>query len=580
MLQKSRPSIVVLDDSIEVLNIISNILAEEGYRVRPSTSAQLALNSIAEEPPDLILTDLRMPGIDGLTFIRLLKNKKENEQIPVIVVSATDDKKTCVEALQSGASDFINKPFDNYELKTRIKNLITLYHAQQVLKARSDFLEEQVRERTLELEELAKKDYLTNLFNRLELHTQLGEAIGKATLIDSQFFVLFIDLDEFKYVNDTFGHSFGDEILKCAAKRLSEHMRDEDIIARLGGDEFVIVLNDDLESEAIKQASKFLDAIKEPFCIDNRTIYITASVGICNYPSDGFTSEELIRNADSAMYQAKKNGRNTHEFYTRKLTLDAKKRIDLETSLRMAIENEELSLYYQPKVNMRTGKIIGSEALLRWHSPKYGMVPPGQFIPLAEETGLILPIGESIIKSACLDTIEMLAIEPSLEHVSVNVSGIQFSRTDILSQVNQSLVESGLNGRYLELEITESILMSNPVEINQMLHDIRELDVSVVVDDFGTGYSSLSSLKTLEINGLKIDQSFVGDIDNDSDNDGTAIVNTIIELAKRLELDVIAEGVETQEQIEYLVDHGCDHGQGFFYSKPVPLEEFKDLLGR
>lgn len=454
---------------------------------------------------------------------------------------------------------------------------IDLQHAQQKLRNRSDLLEQQVKERTQELEALSKKDPLTNLDNRLALDNALDETINNPNLINHHFIVIFIDLDGFKYVNDTFGHFFGDEVLKCLAERLVDHIDQNDILARLGGDEFIIVLNENDKDQIKRDVKEILSSINKPIHVNDRVVHITASAGISCYPDDGLYPEVLIRNADSAMYQAKRK-KNTYAFYSKILTQKAKERLNLETLLRQALDEDELEVYYQPKVDMVTGEIKGSEALLRWKKEPYGMISPVKFIPLAEETGLIIPIGEFVMMSVCKDMKVLCEKDSFLGRVAVNISGVQFSNTNILKLIQSALDEAKLDANHLEIEITESALMNDPSSTNEILSSIEDLGVTIMVDDFGTGFSSLSNLKKLEITGFKIDQSFVRDINKDTKHDGAAIVNATITLAKDLELDVIAEGVENEYQKKYLIDHGCINGQGYYYSKPVTFDELRELI--
>lgn len=424
---------------------------------------------------------------------------------------------------------------------------------------------------------LAHYDPLTELPNRLLLNDRLSHAIERAARSEKKLALLFMDLDGFKDINDTFGHPMGDELLKQVTKRLQKYLHQGDILARLGGDEFVLVVeNFSLIDELEPVARKLLSILSEPFVLDGHELFIGASIGISLYPDDGSEADTLIRNADSAMYRAKEAGRNNHQFYTRELTQAVAERLALESELRYALERDEFQLYYQPQVELRSGRIIGVEALIRWQSSQRGMVAPDKFIPLAEKSGLILSIGEWVLREACRQMMQWREEGYELARISVNVSALQIQRGKLTEMVTQVLVQTGLEAECLDLEITESVLMSNPKEVIELLEDLRSLGLSLAVDDFGTGYSSLSYLKRFPINTLKIDQAFVRDIPDDSND--KAIARAIIALGDSLQLDTLAEGVETEAQRDFLLRAGCEYAQGYLYSRPLPAKDFLALI--
>lgn len=430
-----------------------------------------------------------------------------------------------------------------------------------------------------QLDHMAHHDPLTDLPNRTLFDDRLSQAINRARRHDSSIAILFIDLDRFKNVNDTLGHPVGDVLLQDVAKRLLGLLREQDTVARLGGDEFIILIEDmDKPDVAEAVASKVIDAIAHPFTFKSQELYIGASIGISIFPDDGDNAETLIKYADAAMYRAKEQGRNTYQFYTQELTKSTLERLELEAALRRALERNELELYYQPQIDLSSGAIIGAEALLRWHHPELGMVPPDKFIPLAEENGLIVEIGHWVLQTACKQAVAWSRQLPDFKRIAVNLSGVQVQRGDIVDKVQQILEQSGLQPNMLELEITESVLMHHPEIATQTLGGLRELGVELAIDDFGTGYSSLSYLKRFPIQLIKIDRAFVMDIPNDAND--TAITRAVIALGKSLQLKVIAEGVETKEQEAFLIDEGCDIGQGYYYSRPLPLVAVNQLMAQ
>jgi diguanylate cyclase (GGDEF)-like protein/PAS domain S-box-containing protein len=424
---------------------------------------------------------------------------------------------------------------------------------------------------------LAQHDALTGLPNRLLFTDRLRQAMIEAQRHNRLVGVVFLDLDRFKNINDTLGHDVGDAMLVEVAARLRDAVRPSDTIARLGGDEFAVILADMARAEdAPMVVQRILDAFKEPFQIDGRELFISASLGITLYPIDETDVDALLRDADTAMYRAKQHGRSTCQFYTAEMTLRAHEDMALEGALRHAIEHDELLLHYQPIIDLNTGHILGVEALLRWQHPELGLVPPARFIPLAEESGLIVPIGEWVLHQACQQTHAWHNAGFTDLYVAVNLSSRQFREPDLVARVKQVLADTGLSGIRLELELTESMLLTN---IDNTVRQMQELDtagVRFVIDDFGTGYSSLSYLKRFPIDVLKIDQSFVRDITTDPDD--AAIVRAIITMAHALGVRVVAEGVETHEQMEFLRANRCDSMQGYYLSKPLPAEALTALL--
>ncbi|QEM67116.1 EAL domain-containing protein [Geobacter sp. FeAm09] len=428
-----------------------------------------------------------------------------------------------------------------------------------------------------EIQQLINYDSLTTLPNRTLLQDRLRHAIAQASRDRQMVGVLFLDLDRFKGINETLGHRAGDKLLKTIAKRLKACVRETDTLARIGGDEFAIVLMGVSSEEAITAITKkILGLISEPIYINGHEIYTTGSIGIAVYPMDGEDGSTLLKHADQAMYQAKERDGNNFQFFSSEMNIKALERMMLENSMRKALEREDLFLLYQPQVDTRTGKITGLEALLRWRHPDLGVIVPDKFIYLAEETGLIIPIGEWVLRTACLQAKAWQQQGFPPLRMAVNLSAKQFGQRNLDEAIAAILLESGFDPGWLELEITESTIMKNPDSNTRMLHKLKDMGISLAIDDFGTGYSSLSYLKHFPINRLKIDRMFVRDLVNNPDD--AAIVEIIISMAHTLKLSVTAEGVETRPQMEFLASRNCAEMQGFLFSRPAKAEEITKIL--
>jgi diguanylate cyclase (GGDEF)-like protein/PAS domain S-box-containing protein len=424
---------------------------------------------------------------------------------------------------------------------------------------------------------VAQHDVLTGLPNRSLLQDRLGQAVAYANRSGHPVWVMLIDLDRFKFVNDSMGHKAGDVLLMTVAARLRSSLRDTDTVARLSGDEFVVILSqheDQPLSGDIVQ--RVMDSVAQPMMLGPKEFFVTCSIGVAAYPSDGTPAESLIEHADIAMYRAKKLGRNNFQFYTPAMNEESLERVRIESALHNALERNEFVLHYQPQVNLQTGQIVGMEALIRWKHPELGMVPPSRFVGVAEDTGLIVPIGAWVMRTACAQNKAWQDAGLGHLRVAVNLSARQFSAADLVPGIEQVLSDTGLEPSCLELELTESLFMSDVTPAVELLHRMKALGVKLSIDDFGTGYSSFSYLSRFPIDVLKIDRSFVNDISHDAND--AAIVASIIALAHNLRLSVIAEGVETAEQLDYLRHQGCDEMQGYYFSRPLPAQEFEQLL--
>lgn len=459
------------------------------------------------------------------------------------------------------------------------QNISAVYNEQgsveQYISVFSDISEKKISEERIR--HLAHFDVLTELPNRLLFMERFEHTLKRAKRDKSRVALLFLDLDRFKHINDSLGHPIGDSVLQIVARRLRDCLREEDTVARLGGDEFTVIL-EQIKSprDAGIVATKLIETFSDPIVVDAHELHITTSIGISIFPQDGEEMTTMIRNADAAMYRAKELGRSHYNFYTSDLTRSAHERVQMEAQLRRALDNNELYLCYQPQYILATGQLMGIEALLRWNHPAMGMVSPLRFIPVAEDSGLIVPIGAWVLNEACRQLKEWHDAEIAQCSVSVNLSGQQLQRGNLAATVTEVLADTGLPARFLDLEITETYVMSEGIDTIKVIRALRELGVSISIDDFGTGYSSLAYLKQLPIDRLKIDQSFVRDIPNDTNDE--AIARAVIALGRSMKLKVLAEGVETEAQREFLANEGCDEVQGFLFSRPLPADEMAVLL--
>ncbi|MBI1891483.1 MAG: EAL domain-containing protein [Burkholderiales bacterium] len=435
----------------------------------------------------------------------------------------------------------------------------------------------QVQAMAQQMADLAQHDYLTGLPNRMLLNDRLTQAMTYAKRHGTQLAVLFMDLDNFKHINDSLGHLIGDKLLESVAHRLNGQVRQSDTVCRQGGDEFVILLLEDTHAEnAAITAEKIVQSLAQPHHIDEHELHITTSIGISLFPTDGIDADTLVKNADTAMYHAKKKGRNNYQFFKNDMNIRAVERQSIEADLRRAIDRQEFILHYQPKVNLKSGEIIGAEALIRWNHPSKGTIFPNSFISIAEDCGLIIPIGRLVLRQACKQAKEWINQGMPAITVAVNISALEFRHQDFFKCVREILQETGLDAGFLQLELTESVLMRNVESSTTILQALKEMGVQLAVDDFGTGYSSLSYLNQFPIDVLKIDQSFVRNISANKSNG--VIVSAVISMGASLNQRVIAEGIETQEQLSFLNAQDCSEGQGYFFGWPTPPQDFAEIL--
>jgi diguanylate cyclase (GGDEF)-like protein len=571
------PTVLIVDDEPQNRRLLEALLLPEGYDTLTAANGEAALGLVAEHAPDLILLDIMMPGMDGYEVAAALKADPVTAGIPIIMVSAQGDRSARLRGLEAGAEDFLTKPVDRGELWLRARNLLRLKELSDSLHKQSIGLEEQVQARTADLHRLAHYDALTGLPNR----TLFYETLQKTLLIAQDrgwtIALVFIDVDNFKNVNDTLGHEVGDDLLAQLSDRLVQCVRLRDTVGRLGGDEFaMMLLMDEGKQGAAVVATKVSDALRSPFYLLGHEVTVTASIGITVYPDDSSDPAALIRYADTAMYRAKKAGRDTFRFFTAQMNAEVLARLDLETALRKAVRDGEFVLHYQPKVHLNSGRVAGVEALIRWERPGYGLVLPAEFIHALEETGLIVRVGSWVIAAACEQIGRWLRSSVGPVHVAVNIAGRQFVEGDLEGDVIAALERNRIPADLLELELTESSLMENTERTIDTLQNLKERGVHISVDDFGTGYSSLAYLRRFPIHTLKIDLAFVRDITTDPDD--AAIALTVIRMAHGLKLDVVAEGVETAAQLAFLRRHRCDQMQGYYFSRPLAVDRLEQLL--
>jgi diguanylate cyclase (GGDEF)-like protein/PAS domain S-box-containing protein len=716
----TKGEVLIVEDTPASLKLLSDLLTSAGYHVRQAPTGELALWTAQSRPPELILLDIRMPGIDGFEVCRRLKESAALRHVPVIFLSAQHDTDDKVRGFALGGVDFIAKPFQAEEILARTETHVRLGRAQQQLAAERAHLEERVAERTAALSELArdleqeiqvrraneeslrlsdrvfeagqdaiiitdangcivktnpafsgmtgysaqevlgrealllKPDYsdpakaaelieamagaghwsgevinrrkdderyhawmdvstlygpggevvnrvavirdiserkaeqdmidflshhdtLTGLPNRQSARECFGRAVAARRNEDGRVVVMCLDLDRFKSINDSYGPPVGDLALKAVAAFLGRCVRDGDTVSRIGGDEFQLILRDDETFGAtLATAQAILAGLREELVVDGQPMALTTSIGIAVWPTDGQDLDELVRNADTALFRAKETGRDNYAFFTERMDIDIREKLAIRNQLTGAIARGEFEVHYQPQMCLRDGVLLGAEALLRWDNQTLGRVPPNRFIPLAEEYGLINAIGEWVLETVCAQIRLWQDAGLGAIKVSVNLSGGQFAQDSTVQFVENTLRKNGLSASCLGIEITEGTVMGDPDKAVAALRRLKDIGVSISLDDFGTGYSSLGYLKRFPIDVLKIDKSFVDDVTTSSND--AAIALSVISLGHNLDMRVIAEGVETRAQMEFLRHHGCDEMQGYFFSRPVPVDAFTALL--
>ena len=548
--------IMMVDDEPTTIEVLEAFLEGEGYHQFVTTSdSRQALTLLEAEKPDVLLLDLNMPHVGGLEILESIRGDYSLKHTPVIILSSTNSE-TKLRALELGATDFLSKPVDPSELALRLRNTLAA-------KAYQD--------------QLAYYDGVTGIANRRSFIEQMGRNLRRTTHASHECAVLQVGLNRFKQVNDSLGHAAGDRLLKAVAKRLQACVRPGDLVARVGGDEFVLLIPGQGAAESAERVGqRIFYQLEEAFSVASQELFVTIGIGIALFPGDGRDVETLLNNASAAMAEAKGGELNGYRFYNESLSAESSSRLTLENQLRKALDRDELRLHYQPKIDVRSGQIIGAEALMRWEHPERGLVPPLEFIPLAETTGLIPAFGEWALHTACAENKKWQEAGFAPIRISVNVSGKQLDTGRLEQTVEKALRESRLDGRFLTLELTESSIMGNPQKTSETLRMIKEMGLHVSIDDFGTGYSSLSYLKRFPIDELKIDRSFVDGVPEDPDD--AAIVTAIVSMAHSLGLRVVAEGVEQPHHLSFLKDLRCDEYQGYLFSRPLPAAGMRRLM--
>jgi diguanylate cyclase (GGDEF)-like protein/PAS domain S-box-containing protein len=549
--QSPRASVVLDETTLEVISANAAFLKESGYSADELQGLNATQLFVEESNQDALAAELRTPV--GHTALKIRQRRKDGKLIDVDMVGH----------------------------RVRVNERDALSYTCQDISLRTRF-ESRLLEKQQHLDHLAHHDQLTGLPNRLFLAAHLPEALQTAARGGQILAVLFLDLDRFKHINDSRGHETGDQLLKAVAQRLRDTLRDEDIVIRMGGDEFVVILKSVRNSEDVNEAAlRITESLSSPIVIDGRPLITTASIGVSLYPRDGADMGELLRHSDTAMYQAKERGRNNCQVFSPVMDQRLKQRIAIETHLRLALESHQLDVYYQPIVELRTNQVVALEALLRWKHPSHGFIPPARFISIAEESGLIVPIGEFVLERALSDAAQWRKDGCDLVPIAVNVSAAQLQRSNPAGLLVQLTKKFGLDPRILHVELTEGTIFERREGRNGESNEdgvtkLRDLGVHISIDDFGTGYSSLSYLKRWPVDSIKIDRSFVRDLGSDASD--LAIVGAIIAMARHLRIPVIAEGVEGWQQLEKLRELGCARGQGHLFSKAVPANRCKPFL--
>lgn len=562
MLKETNAKIMVVDDQPFNIKLIEGILRHQKYEVFTAENGKQALTMLESCLPDLILLDVMMPEMDGYQVTRAIKRDSKYQHIPIILLTALDDRDSRLKGLELGAEDFLTKPIDQQELMARVRNLLKLKRLSDVLRYNNQLLEQ--------------FDSLTHLPNRESFQREISLKINEGPPKKKDFSVILLQLENMKFINESLGRQYGEIVLGEMAERLSQQCQNHHFLARLGDDTFGImteILNPALIETLIQTIQQ---ALKKPILLTNVEIIMTVACGIAFYSKDGSDVSTLIRHGELALEQAKQQGRSETQYYQPQMDADSYQKLTVESELSRALERNEMQLYYQPQVDLDSGMITGAEALIRWHHPIKGVLSPYFFIPIAEETRLILPIGKWVFLEAVRHIKARRGNKLFKFPISINISPLQFQQLDLKNDIEVHLKEAQIGNGQLKFELTETATFQNIDETTKKLNSLRDLEVKIILDDFGTGYSSLVYLKTLPLSCLKIDLQFVQKLPEDKNS--LAIVKAIIQLAQNLDLEVVAEGVETKEQLECLKKLGCHFGQGYYFAKPIANDEFEKLI--
>jgi len=572
--ETQKPTVLIIDDEEQIRHLLIDVLGSS-YECSDAGSAEEALAALSDHTFDLVISDIDMGGMSGLELVPHVHSLSPDTV--VVMVSGNQDIEFAIKALRVGAFDYITKPIDLRHVEASVERALNHCNLLKEKRLYKEQIESLLQQRTAEVNWLANFDTVTQLPNRALFEDRLTQAVAIAKATNQSLGVLFISLDQFKKVNDSLGHAPGDTLLREFAERLKSCISKSDTVARFGSDEFALLRTQiDDANDVIETIGSLSQVLRFAFDLPGHELFATASVGVSLFPLDGEDCQTLLKNAGAALYKAKRSGGANYQFFTADMHELATSRLALESNLRRAIQNEEFLVHYQPRVSVDSLAITGIEALVRWQHPHLGLISPSEFIPLAEDTGLIVPIGEWVLRTACLQGRRWLDQGFAPVRIAVNISARQFHDQDLAQTVIRILDETGLPPNYLELEITESSIMQNAEFAAGMLNRLKSRGINISIDDFGTGFSSLASLKRLPIDALKIDQSFVREATTDDDD--AALVMAIITLAHNLRLKVIAEGVETEDQLRFLQLLRCDEIQGYFFSRPLPADTLVSLF--
>lgn len=595
-------NVLIVDDSKVVRGAIREILELGNITVTSAGDGIKALEAVNNDIPDLVLLDIAMPGIDGLAVLKKIRETYSKIQLPVILITTQEASNEIVCALDFGANDYVTKPIDFDVLWARLTNQLMQKQAAEYLLSAQSSLEDQIMQRTSELsssnlqlkkeievrmlaesqlQKQANFDALTGLPNRSLATDRLEQTLVKAKRHRLEPCLAFLDLDNFKYINDTFGHTAGDELLKEVARRLTVCARESDTVARLGGDEFLLILDDGNQVETDKRelgirhiAERIIESFSKPFLIEGNELSITPSLGFAIYPKDGNDSSTLMRHADEAMYRSKHDGKNTYCFYSSQMTVKAKRRMNIESQLQHALDRKEFFISYQPIVDSKTGEVAKAEVLLRWNSEKLGVVEPDCFIPIAEDTGLIIAIGSWVIRSACKQVKQWRDSGWGDICVSINVSERQLQfNSDLIVTLKNALNDNNLPANAIQLELSESVLMNKSNDITRTMQSLDLMGIKFSIDNFGSEYASISYLQRYNFDSIKIDRSYIENVEKDA-----RLIKAIIAMAKSMGISIISGGVENKAQLNFLLNESCEYMQGYYFSKPVSPDKFVNLL--
>lgn len=553
--EEERPVILLADDDPSIRLMIRHVLEAEEYDIVEAEDGLDAIKAVEKQHPALILLDAVMPGLDGFATCKQIK-ERGHADIPVIMITGLDDEASVEQAYEVGAIDYITKPIKWAVLKHRVRSIVNRVMAER------------------KVQRLEYRDALTQLPNRLLFVDRLEQAIVRAERHRESIALMLVDIDDFKLVNDSFGHEAGDKLIKAVGDLLSKSLRRADTVARLGGDEFAIIIeNVDGDDDAISIADNLTTILKHNVRLDDQETFTSASVGIAMFPDDGMDASTLLKNADTAMFRAKEQGRRCFQFYKPEMSVNAMERLELENSIRKAIDNNELVVHYQPIIEIHNNDVVGVEALLRWQHPDKGIVSPDDFLPVAIECGLIVAIGEWMIKTICHQLRVWKEAGMENQSVSINLTSKQFKDQDVVTLFKLAMDEYRIEGAELNIEVTEKTLLAGKGEIEAILRQLHDMGMTITVDDFGIGFASLSNLKDLPIDVVKIDGAFIAGIPHNEHD--VAVVNAIAGLTRGLKMKLLAEGVENEQQLNLLKGLGCQYAQGFYWSKALPADQYE-----